>query len=99
VVMQRSFDQTQFSPQKPPPTAFSVLALVSMLCLLLSIVSGLIGVFWGRAVLRRIRTVPGNWIGRGRARAGLICGLVTILIPLALAAVSLGAWMARGGSG
>jgi len=99
VVMQRSFDTQQFSPEKPPPTAYLVLLLVVVLCLLLAIVAGLIGVFWGRAVLRRIRTVPGAWIGKGRARAGLICGLVTVLLPLTALGLSILFWMARAGRG
>ncbi|MBU0617554.1 MAG: hypothetical protein KKI02_07540, partial [Planctomycetes bacterium] len=99
VVMRRSFDTQQFSPEKPPPTAYLVLLLVMLLCLLLAIVAGLIGVFWGRAVLRRIRTVPGAWIGKGRARAGLICGLVTVLLPLTALGLNIVFWMARLGRG
>jgi len=99
VVMQRSFDTQQFSPEKPPPTAYLVLFLVVVLCLLLAIVAGVIGVFWGRTVLRRIRTVPGVWIGKGRARVGWICGLVTVLIPVCLLTVNVIVWMARLGRG
>jgi putative ABC transport system ATP-binding protein len=98
-VMQRSFDPTQFSAQKPPPAAFLVLGLVVVLCLLLSVVTGLIGVFWGRGVLKRIRTVPGNWIGKRRALLAMVCGLVAVLLPLALLAANLVIRVARADSG
>jgi putative ABC transport system ATP-binding protein len=99
LVMQANFDQTQFSPEQPPPLAFALLSRGVALSLLLAIVAGFIGVFWGRAVRRRIRTVPGEWIGRRRALVALISGLTTVLIPLALFALNLVIWMTRAGRG
>jgi putative ABC transport system ATP-binding protein len=92
-------DPSEFGPDNPPPLGLLVLALLWALCYLLAIVGGFIGVFWGRAVLRRIRTVPGVWIGKGRARVGWICGLVTVLIPVCLLTVNVIVRMARLGRG
>ncbi len=94
IVMQTRFHPSEFSPEKPPPLALAVLGIM-LLCLLLSIIAGLIGFFWGRAVLKRIRTVPGSWIGKGRARTACICGLTTVLIPLALFGLNIVVWMTR----
>ena len=99
IVMQAGYAQMQLSPGKPPPTAFLVLSLLWVLCLLLAVVAGVIGIFWGRAVLRHIRTVPGAWLGRRRALVALVSGLVTVLIPLALLALSIAGWMAKAGRG
>ncbi len=88
-------DLEHVGPQNPPPPAFLLLTLAVASCLLLGVIAGIISVFWGRAVLKRIRTVPGNWAGAGRARAAWICGLVTVLIPLALLGVQVVACVMR----
>jgi putative ABC transport system ATP-binding protein len=88
-------DPAQYGPQHPPPPQFVVLTLISLLFFLLAVAAGFIGVFWGRTVLKRIRTIPGAWIGKGRARAAWICGLVTILIPAAQAGFAVVKWMMR----
>jgi hypothetical protein len=88
-------DPTKITAENPPPPAFSVLALLTAFGVLAATVTGFIGIFLGRAVLRRIRTVPGVWIGAKRARAGWICGLVTVLVPVALFAVRIVACMVQ----
>jgi putative ABC transport system ATP-binding protein len=93
------FDRSEIAPDRPPPPKLAVLIFAWGLCLLLSLIAGLIGVFWGRAVLRRIRTVPGEWVGGGRARAGFVCGLVTVLVPLATLALIVVVAMVRAGGG
>jgi hypothetical protein len=90
-----NIDVRQLGPQNPPPPVFLMLALAVALCVLLAVVAGLISVFWGRAVLKRIRSVPGNWIGAGRARAAWICGLITVLIPVLLLSVQVVACVMR----
>jgi putative ABC transport system ATP-binding protein len=95
LVTRMNVDVTRIGPQNPPPPAFVVLTLAMALCLLLAVVAGFVGVFWGRAVLRRIRSVPGNWMGAGRARAAWICGLVTVLIPMVLLGVQVVACVLR----
>ena len=77
----------QFGPHRPPPPVLIVLTLVTALCFLLALIAGFAGIFWGRAVRRRIRTVPGVWGGEGRARAAWICGLLTVLVPVVLICV------------
>jgi ABC-type lipoprotein export system ATPase subunit len=88
-------DLGQIGPKHPPPPGFAALTLLVALLLLLGVVAGFMGIFWGRAVLRRIRTVPGDWTGAGRARAAWICGLVTVLAPLALLGVNIVACVLR----
>jgi putative ABC transport system ATP-binding protein len=92
-------DPSEFGPNNPPPLGLVVLALLMAFCFLLAIVSGFVSVFWGRALLRRIRTVPGVWIGKRRALVALICGLASVLIPLALLAVNIAVWIAGAGRG
>jgi putative ABC transport system ATP-binding protein len=99
IVIQVSFGRTEHSPDTRPPPGLAVLLFASGLCLLLSVVAGFIGIFWGRSVLRRIRTVPGEWIGRGRTRAGVACGLVTVLLPVAMLALIIVFRMAQAGGG
>ncbi len=69
--------------QKPPQQVL-VLSAVMAFCLLTALVAGVIAVFWGRAVLRRIRHEPGHWLGRGRARLAWWLGLGTVMTPVAL---------------
>lgn len=95
LVARMNVDPSKISPQNPPPPAFAVLVLVLVACLLLGIVAGVVGLVWGRAVLKRIRTVPGNWIGKGRARAGWICGLVAVLIPVVVVCLNIAACVLR----
>ena len=99
VLSRMRVDPSEIGPNNPPPPGLLLLALLMSLCFLLAIVAGFVGVFWGRAVLRRIRTVPGAWIGKRRALIALICGLGTVLIPLALLAKNIIVWMARAGRG
>lgn len=95
LVARMNVDASQISARNPPPPGFLALALFAAVCLLLAIVAAFVGIFWGRAVLRRIRTVPGVWIGAGRARAAWVCGLVTVLIPVAQLGYNLVRWMIR----
>ncbi|MFQ5806573.1 MAG: ABC transporter ATP-binding protein [Phycisphaerae bacterium] len=94
-VARMNVDPSQFGRQHPPPVAYIIVALFAALCLLLAIVAGFISIFWGRAVLKRIRTVPGAWLGAGRARAAWICGLLTVLIPVAQVGYNIVRWMIR----
>ncbi|RMF79378.1 MAG: hypothetical protein D6744_09205 [Planctomycetota bacterium] len=57
----------------------------------LSFVCALIAIFWGRGVLRRIRTEPGNWAGASRARAAAYCGWATVLLPVLYVGANLAA--------
>ena len=84
------------NPPKTFPPTLVFLSLGVTASALLAIISGCIGLFWGRAVLKRVRAVPGAWVGLRRARVGWICGLVTILIPLLLVLASIGTCMLRG---
>jgi putative ABC transport system ATP-binding protein len=95
LVSRMNVDPSKFGPHNPPPLELLLLTLVIALCLLLGVVAGFIGVFWGRSVIKRIRTVPGAWIGLGRARAGWICGLVAILLLGAQIVLSIGACLWR----
>jgi hypothetical protein len=95
LVSRMNIDPSKFGPQNPPPLELLVLTLVIALCLLLGVVAGFIGVFWGRSVIKRIRTVPGAWIGLGRARAGWVCGLVTLLLLVAWIVLGIGACLLR----
>jgi putative ABC transport system ATP-binding protein len=88
-------DPQQFGPENPPPANVVLLGFGGVLSLLLAIIMGFIGIFWGRAVLRRIRAVPGAWIGARRARAGWICGLVTVLVPVLLIALQVAMHVVR----
>lgn len=65
-----------------PPPEVTALVGSTALAVLLGVVLGLVAVFWGRGVLRRVRSEPGNWRGVGRARVGLVLGCVTLLVPV-----------------
>ena len=88
-VVASGLDMTQFqatagrAPKVPPPALYfgGLLFLGSWA---LSAIIGLIAVFWGRSVLAHIRTQPGVWRGRKRARAGVIMGLIGAAIPAVL---------------
>jgi len=95
LVSRMNVDLSKVTPENPPPAEFAVLVLGALICLLLGIVAGVIGLVWGRAVQRRIRTIPGQWLGAGRARAAWICGLVAVLAPVALVCVNVAACVLR----
>ncbi len=69
-----------------PPQSVVVLSACMALCLLGALVAGVIAIFWGRAVLRRIRLEPGHWLGRRRARVAWWLGFGTVMTPVVLIA-------------
>ncbi len=81
--------------QKPPQSAI-VLAAAMAFSLLGALVAGVIAIFWGRAVLRRIRLEPGHWLGQRRARIAWWLGLGTVMTPVLLIVWRLVASAARG---
>jgi len=77
------FDPATLKPGEPLSPVFAGWIAAFALTWLLSVIVGIIAIFWGRGVLRRIRSEPGNWLGKRRARCGLTLGLVTVLLPVA----------------
>ena len=70
------------NPKALPPPHIIALGLTFTLSIFLAIICALIAIFWGRGVLHRIRSEPGNWLGAGRARIGALCGWATVLLPI-----------------
>jgi len=99
VLLKNIFGDQKFSPENPPPPEVAVYGLLLTLSLLLSIISGFVSVFWGRAVRRRIRSVPGRWIGGKRVLTGMICGGGTLALLGAMIAINIVAWMMKAKTG
>lgn len=78
----------EYTPNKTPPTDLVVGGFIFLALLLVSVISGFISIFWGRAIRRKIREVPGRWIGGKRALAGLLCGGGTLSLLVVLIAVA-----------
>ncbi|MEP0846451.1 MAG: ABC transporter ATP-binding protein [Phycisphaerae bacterium] len=72
----------QLAVAAKPPTSLSVMVLATAIAMLLGIISGVVAIFWAKGVMRRIRTEPGNWLGRGRARAGGLLGWLVVGFPV-----------------
>ena len=94
-VQRTGFDAQKLQPGQMPPKEIMVYAAFSLLTFLLAIVCGITAAIWGRVVIRRTRDIPGNWVGIKRARAGWICGLATVLLPLVLIAAKFVMWAIR----
>jgi len=95
VYVKLTLNPKQMGPGKPPPPQAMIAGLAMLVSLLLAFVSGLIGLFWGRSVRRKIRTVPGNWTGRRRALWGAICGGVAVAISIVLVVVPIVAMLLK----
>ena len=48
----------------------------------LAIILGIVAILLSRGALKRMKTEPGDWIGKGRARAALILGSLSVVSPL-----------------
>ena len=95
-IASRGLDMTQFQaapgtkPElSPQAIVFSLGIMAGIGSWLLSVIIGFVAVYWGRSVLTHIRTQPGIWKGRKRARTGLVMGLISALVPTGLLALKI----------
>ncbi len=97
VYVRLTVDPKQLKPGTTPPAEAMVAMLGMVGSLLAAFVSGIVGLVWGRSVLRRIRTVPGNWTGRRRAIWGSVCGGISVAISIILVVVPIAAMLLKAG--
>ena len=73
----------------PPVPKMSQMAVASMYCgvigiVLFGIILGPLAIIFGRIAIKRIDENPEEWEGRDKAKTGIICGAVAIVLEIVL---------------
>ncbi len=88
-------DPQNFDPTKLPPSV-PIMGGIMLLCFPVALLSAILGLVFGHGARKRIRTEPGNWLGRKRALFGVIFGWLAIILPVVALAINIVVGLIRG---
>lgn len=83
VYLSRTYDLKTMTAGKPPPMPVIVIGMATLLLVLGAVVLGALAIVLSNGARKRIRQEPGNWLGRKRALAGMIMGIIAVALPIA----------------
>ena len=98
VLLTMHYHPQSFDPAKRqmPPVPFLAGFFASCGAALVAFVLGILAIVFAVGARKRMRAEPGEWLGGGRALAGMILGIVSVALPVVLIVANVVAAVLKG---